>query len=100
MVARANRNRELRGRWSFSRPGATEPQQPQQFNALKLNTLLVEKPSFTLSSFSPSVLKLKVDSGAGASVVPTGACTEPVLSDAMTGRTYFTANGEKVYDKG
>eukprot|EP00971_Amphidinium_carterae_P304998 6060719-Amphidinium_carterae.1 len=46
------------------------------------------------------MLKLKVDSGAGASVVPAGASTEPVLSDAMTGRTYFTASGEKVYDKG
>eukprot|EP00971_Amphidinium_carterae_P152594 3024164-Amphidinium_carterae.1 len=65
-----------------------------------LNTLLVDKPSLDLSSFSSSVLKLKVDSGAGASVIPIGSSLEPIQHDEVTGRVYFTANGEKVYDKG
>eukprot|EP00971_Amphidinium_carterae_P267817 5313516-Amphidinium_carterae.1 len=75
-------------------PGATttQPQQPQTLNALKLNTLLVDEPSLDLSSFSSSTLRLKVDSGAGASVIPIGSSQEPVQSDAITGRTYFTAN--------
>eukprot|EP00971_Amphidinium_carterae_P053624 1056253-Amphidinium_carterae.1 len=56
-------------------------------SSVKLNTLLVDKPSLDL--------RLKVDSGAGASVIPIGCSQEPIQSDAMTGRTYFTANGEK-----
>eukprot|EP00971_Amphidinium_carterae_P059834 1183659-Amphidinium_carterae.1 len=69
-------------------------------NSLKLNTLLVDKPSLDLSSFSSSTLRLKVDSGAGASVIPLGSSQEPIQNDELTGRTYFTANGEKVYDRG
>eukprot|EP00971_Amphidinium_carterae_P312552 6212347-Amphidinium_carterae.1 len=62
--------------------------------------MLVENLCLALSSFSSSVLKLKVDSGAGASVIPVGSSLEPVQNDDKTGRVYFTANGEKVYDKG
>eukprot|EP00971_Amphidinium_carterae_P139199 2758389-Amphidinium_carterae.1 len=59
-------------------PGATTQQQPQALNALKLNTLLVDKPSLDLSSFSSSTLRLKVDSEAGASVIPIGSSQEPI----------------------
>eukprot|EP00971_Amphidinium_carterae_P031974 629959-Amphidinium_carterae.1 len=86
---------------TLATPGpATQTQAPQTLNALKLNTLLVENPCLALSSFSSSVLKLKVDSGAGASVISVGSSLEPVQNDDKTGRVYFTANGEKVYDKG
>eukprot|EP00971_Amphidinium_carterae_P349424 6491013-Amphidinium_carterae.2 len=61
---------------TLATPGAG--QAAQTLGSLNLNTLSIE--GLVLSSFSSSVLKLK--------------------KDEKTGRTYFTASGEKVYDKG
>eukprot|EP00971_Amphidinium_carterae_P209778 4161049-Amphidinium_carterae.3 len=77
---------------TFAAPGAT--QTPQTLNALNLNTLTLE--GLSLHSFGSLVLKLKVDSAAGASVVPVGASQEPVQRDDKTGRVYYTASGEKL----
>eukprot|EP00971_Amphidinium_carterae_P008841 174379-Amphidinium_carterae.1 len=63
--------------------GATQPQTPQPLNALRLNTFTLE--GLALQSFGSSVLKLKVDSAAGTSVIPVGASPEPVQTDDKTG---------------
>eukprot|EP00971_Amphidinium_carterae_P351082 6491901-Amphidinium_carterae.2 len=44
--------------------------------------------------------KLKVDSAAGASAVLVGASQEPMQQDDKSGRLYYTASGEKLYDRG
>eukprot|EP00971_Amphidinium_carterae_P330779 6463992-Amphidinium_carterae.1 len=48
----------------------------------------------------PTVLRIGVDSGAAAFVVPTGATNAPTERDALTGRCYQTATKEVVQDQG
>eukprot|EP00971_Amphidinium_carterae_P074684 1475948-Amphidinium_carterae.2 len=49
---------------------------------------------------SPTKLRLGVDLGAVASVMPHNMSTSQVLKDKLAGRVFMTATSEKVTDEG